>query len=41
VDAPGGVNCPARQCLQLLVVLRCLALGGTCPPPDGLEAANA
>jgi len=34
MDAPGGVNCPARRCLQLLVVLRCLVPGGTCPPPS-------
>jgi len=38
VDALGGVNCSARQCLQLLMVLRRLAPGGTCPPPGGLEA---
>jgi len=38
VDAPGGVNCSARRCLQLLMVLRRLAPGDTCPLPSGLEA---
>jgi len=41
VDAPGGVNCPAKRCLQFLVVLRRLAPGGTCPLPGDLEAAKA
>jgi len=38
VDVPGGVNCSARRCLQLLMVLRHLAPDDTCPLPGGLEA---
>jgi len=34
VDVSSGVNCPARRCLQLLMVLRHLVLGG-------LEAGSA
>jgi len=41
MDAPGDVNCPARRCLQLLVVLRRLAPSGTCPLPRSLEAGSA
>jgi len=37
VDEPGGVHCSARWCRQLLMTLRCLASGGTCPPIGGLE----
>jgi len=29
-SAPGGVGCPARRCLQVLVVLRRYTPGGTC-----------
>ena len=36
--SPGGVNYCARRCLQLLMVLRHLAPGHTCPLPGGLEA---
>ena len=41
MDAPSDVNCPARQCLQLLVVLRRLAPSGTCPSPGGLKVGSA
>ena len=39
-DALGGVNCSARRCLQLLEILRHLALGGTCPPLGDLVAVS-
>ena len=41
MDVPGGVNCPTKRCLQLLMVLRRLAPGGTCPPSGSLEAGSA
>jgi len=39
--APGEHGGPARRYLDVENALRCLAPGGTCPLPGGLEAASA